>query len=581
MKHCLILTPLLLSSASAFTVNRQWSNFVTAQSKFAPLKVTDYDAYGSSGRIEDAYNAWCGVYNKADRGRLEIFAYHFLLAEKFFGQTGAPIKLNEFADLTATEYKKLHEAGGIPAASAQTPEFVYSEASVTAAKEPAPVAPAGYGPNAGAYLEALGNSNNAPTGGGMTSYLDSVPQNSAVGGAGITSYLDSMGVPAPYTPPAAPVQAFNPPVPAAPSTPAVNSAVNGGNYMDNLAASNSAGAPTGAGISSYLDTVPQNVSVGGAGVASYLDSVGGASPAAYSPFQPAAPVAAAPEAFAPPPVESAASAGNGGNYMDNLSATSTAPSGTGITSYLDNVPKNTAVGGGAGLTSYLDSVGGATPTEYTPFEPATPVAAAPQAFTPPPAEPMASAAPAQPYTPSASVDIPTGGNYMDNLSAAATGGAPTGAGITSYLDSVPQNSVVGGGTGMTSYLDSVAQAQPSEFVYQAPAVEVQAEVVPTEPVYSAQPDPFVNEEPAVYVAPTADPAFEALAAFSSSRNVPGTHWMDTVTPLSSYGARELNGNWDEDVQYQAPPVQQTIEPLASTQPQQVHIETFGGGFIIA
>ena len=52
MKHCLILTPLLLSSASAFTVNRQWSNFVTAQSKFAPLKVTDYDAYGSSGRIE-------------------------------------------------------------------------------------------------------------------------------------------------------------------------------------------------------------------------------------------------------------------------------------------------------------------------------------------------------------------------------------------------------------------------------------------------------------------------------------------------------------------------------------------------
>merc|ERR1719223_660215 len=97
----------------------------------------------------------------------------------------------------------------------------------------------------------------------MTSYLDSVPQNPSVGGAGISSYANNIGGSAPaaevYS---APAQASG--ASAFTSTP-----------------------PSGAGIASYLDTVPQNPAVGGAGISSYSNNIGGSAPAAEAYYAPA------------------------------------------------------------------------------------------------------------------------------------------------------------------------------------------------------------------------------------------------------------------------------------------------------
>lgn len=522
MKHCLILAPFVLSSAAAFTsVNRQFNNFAEAQTS---LKASEYDYNGYNNRIEDAYKAWCRVYQKTDTSRLEIFAYHFLLAEEFFGQTGAPIKLNEFADLSSNEYLSLQGKGSLPEV-AQPTGFVVSETKASDFAVPAPTAPAGYGPAGASYLEALSGAATAPSGRGMTSYLDTVPKNTAPsGGGGMTSYLDTMNGAAPadehyYVPPPAAETVYTPPAP--PSAPA----------------------------------------------------------AASTPYTPA---------------ESAAPVANSGNYMDNLSSTSAgSPRGTGMTSYLDTVPANGAVSG-AGLTSYLDGVGKAGPAAYTPFEaPATPAAATPEPYVPPPAQPYVPSAPAAP--------VATTGNYMDNLSSASSTSATRGAGMTSYLDTVRSSGAAPGGTGMASYLENMGTAQPSAVEYGSPSAP---------PVAPAAPE--VTIEPAA-VEPIYFQPFEPVPLPPPSRNIPGSHWMDTVTPITSYGSRGvINGNWAEENAYQAANtryqtsasasaslVQEQVapdhfivkekdiaEPARSTQEgimpavrRQVQ-ETFGGSFIV-
>eukprot|EP00980_Cylindrotheca_fusiformis_P018732 scaffold6241_cov129-Cylindrotheca_fusiformis.AAC.9 len=548
MKHCLILAPFLLSSASAFTsVNRQFNKFVDAQTS---LKVAGYDYHGYNRRIEDAYKAWCHVYNKTDTSRLEIFAYHFLLAEKFFGQTGAPIKLNEHADLTSSEYLSLKEKGSLPKTAKPT-DYVVSETKASNYAAPEPAAPAGYGPAGAAYLEALSQGSTAIRGSGMTSYLDTVPKNSAVsGGRGMTSYLDTVNGAAPavedyYVPPPAAKTVYTPPAPApAPSTPyspatPAAPAANSGNYMDNLSASSTAGAPRGTGMTSYLDTVPTNNSVRGAGMESYLDNVGKAAP--YTPFEAptAATSAATPEPYNPPPAQAAAP------------------------------------------------------------------------YVPPPAAP----APASASTPAAS-----SGNYMDNLSSTSAASTPRGKGMTSYLDSVQSNGTArGGGKGMTSYLDNMGAPQPSAVNYGSPSVRTPPQPAAAAPP-PAKPAPATPAAPEVRRQPAANErravtnqAYQAPPLPPPSRNIPGAHWMDTVTPLTSYGSRDvINGNWAEATEYQAanaryqrgsgasPSLTQdqvapdhfivkekeTAEPAKSTQERMVpsvrrHVqETFGGGFII-
>mmetsp|Transcript_5605 Transcript_5605/g.13189 ORF Transcript_5605/g.13189 Transcript_5605/m.13189 type:complete len:580 (-) Transcript_5605:255-1994(-) len=579
MKHCLVLAPLLLSSAAAFTaVNHQFQTFVQAAPTTAALKASNFDYHGTSDRIEEAYKAWCRVYNKTDQSRLEIFAYHFLLAEKFFGQTGAPIKLNEYADMTSAEYMALQDNGALPSVPQPTEVIVSETKASDYAAVPEPTAPANYGHSAASYLDALSSqtqASNTLSGAGMTSYLDTVASNqAALGGAGMTSYLDTVAGASPLS-------------------------------------------------SDYGTSTPS------APAASVV-------PEPYVPPPPPAAAAAAPLTPAP-------AAASTGNYMDNLSAASSAPSGAGMTSYLDSVPTNGAIGG-AGLTSYLDSVAS---SDYTPFE-APPAAAAPEPIVPPApvAEPVPwgtipKAQPAQPYVPAASNTAPaSGGNYMDNLS--STSSTTQGSGVASYLDTVASNaSSRQGGAGFTSYLDNMGDASDFATIATPPAPIVNPVPAAPEPVYVPPPPPATPEPvaaavpepvqepiaPAAPIEPLIVPAkLPSYIPPAQSRNIPGAHWMDTVTPISSYAAREMNGNWT-DTNYQAanerykrrqaarnyqqaqaaastvgqqyqqqpsyqegqqqqqqqPSSQESIAPLAERvqRRQRRQQETFGGGFIIS
>ena len=58
-------------------------------------------------RIRHAYMEWCKSYNvKYDPARLEIFAFHYLLADEHSKATGQPLHLNEFATFTEAEYEE-------------------------------------------------------------------------------------------------------------------------------------------------------------------------------------------------------------------------------------------------------------------------------------------------------------------------------------------------------------------------------------------------------------------------------------------------------------------------------------------
>lgn len=86
--------------------------------EYADLSQEEYDALSSTGtirilepvsKIEDkirtAYTQWCTFYGKPfDEERFTIFASNFLVVEKYHTETGHPLALNEFADLTEEEY---------------------------------------------------------------------------------------------------------------------------------------------------------------------------------------------------------------------------------------------------------------------------------------------------------------------------------------------------------------------------------------------------------------------------------------------------------------------------------------------
>lgn len=134
----------------------------------------------------------------------------------------------------------------------------------------------------------------------------------------------------------------------------------------------------------------------------------------------------------------ATSAATSSGYLSALNGSGNSVSGAGMRSYLDSLPKNVPPStGGAGLRSYTDNLGGG-------------VASARPAFTPPPAAPAAPAAASQPAAPAMS-----GLNYMDMLAKHSTSGAPTGAGLTSYLDALPRVAPTRGGAGIQSYTDNL------------------------------------------------------------------------------------------------------------------------------
>lgn len=254
------------------------------------------------------------------------------------------------------------------------------------------------------------------------SYLNqlSTGASSAPTGAGITSYLDGMSGASTEQVPALVTALETAPVPAAPATPApaagdylsalggASTPVSGGGITSYLDALPKAMTQTsGAGITGYLDALPATgaAPVTGSGVTSYLDTVGGGSSAPIK-VAPPAPAAAAPApvAAAPAPVAAvapvASTAPAAGDYLSTLNSGAAAPiSGAGIQGYLSSLPAT-----------------GATPTSGT---------------------------------------GPVG--YLDALPASSV--APTsGAGMTGYLDALATNSDIAGpagGSSLTSFLENV------------------------------------------------------------------------------------------------------------------------------
>jgi len=127
---------------------------------------------------------------------------------------------------------------------------------------------------------------------------------------------------------------------------------NGASYLDALTSPVSK-APTGAGMTSYLDALPKNAapSTGrGAGLMSYTDSLNGNKPAAPAPAAPAAPAASSSSAPAAPVAA-------GGSYLETLArASSAAPTGSGLRGYLDVLPRAPPAIGGAGLKTFTDNL---------------------------------------------------------------------------------------------------------------------------------------------------------------------------------------------------------------------------------
>lgn len=126
---------------------------------------------------------------------------------------------------------------------------------------------------------------------------------------------------------------------------------NGASYLDALT-SPASSAPTGAGMTSYLDALPKNAAPSrgqGAGLMSYTDALSGSMPVASAP-EPAAPVA--PSSFTSEP---AAAVAAGGSYLETL-ASSGAPTGSGMRGYLDVLPRAPPAMGGAGLKTYTDNL---------------------------------------------------------------------------------------------------------------------------------------------------------------------------------------------------------------------------------
>ena len=259
------------------------------------------------------------------------------------------------------------------------------------------------------YLNQLNSgASSAPTGAGITNYLDGMSGASPQVPALVTAL--EQAAPAPVAP--APVAAAAP-ANAAPTSKdylsalgGSSTAVSGGGLTSYLDALPRTPSTNGAGLTGYLDALPQGAAISGSGVTSYLDTVGGGSaPVAYTPPAPAAPVAAAPAAAAPVAAAPVAPIGGGApvslagatsGYLSNLQTGANAPSGSGLVGYLDVLPQTAAVSG-PGLTGYLNTL-------------------------------------------------------------ASNAASTTGAGLTGYLDALATNSAIAGpagGSNLSSFLENV------------------------------------------------------------------------------------------------------------------------------
>ena len=205
---------------------------------------------------------------------------------------------------------------------------------------------------------------------------------------------------------------------------------------------------------------------------SYLDQLGGASPVVASTVNIAPPVPVAATVVEPPffftngasdavaadspaffftsgstdlPTETATSAGS---YLDVLGNDATSASGPGMANYLDALPQNNA-SGGPGISTYASSLNQAASEVYM----ATAPAAAPTFAASPAAAEVSH--PIPDLTAAVAAAAPSAGSYLDAL---ATGSSSSGAGITTYLETLPQTCILSGGAGMSTYASNLVSA---------------------------------------------------------------------------------------------------------------------------
>ena len=125
MKYLLAL-PWILSQGAAFSIwghsssrlpissSKNIKIFQSNSALRASEESDSYDYNGFNEKLKRAYDEWCETYGDSiDESRMEIFSYHFVMAENYFKETGNRIKLNEYADLTAVEFQRLKEMGGM------------------------------------------------------------------------------------------------------------------------------------------------------------------------------------------------------------------------------------------------------------------------------------------------------------------------------------------------------------------------------------------------------------------------------------------------------------------------------------
>jgi len=498
---------------------------------------------------------------------------------------------------------------------AQNSDFFFSNGS-----NDAPIAP-------GNYMDALASSSSsgAPTGAGMPSYLDALPRTaSSPTGAGIPTYKDSLPVSnthvgtgsgmASYTDnlsggrSASASPAYQPPpqTQAAPASQAASSS----NYMDSVS-STSAGPPTGAGMRSYLDALPQSASsisgpgiptykdalpvtnthVGtGSGMASYTDNLSGgrssSRPAAYQP------PAGAQTQQAPASQAGAGSSSDGfvsgppsgagmRSYLDALPQSASSISGPGIPTYKDSLPvTNTHIGTGSGMASYTDNLSGGRSSSR------------PAAYQPP-ANTQSQQAPAA-QTGSASSDDfvsgpPSGAgmrSYLDALP--QSGSSISGPGIPTYKDSLPvTNTHVGTGSGMASYTDNLSGGRSSSrpAAYQPPA-NAQTQQAPSAQTGSASSDSFVSGPPsgagmASYLDALprsgSSPSGPGIPTYKDSLPVTNTH-VGTGSGMASYTDNLSGGrSYSAPSSYQPPAANNQAYEAPAAQAQPVSSDSFASG----
>jgi hypothetical protein len=135
------------------------------------------------------------------------------------------------------------------------------------------------------------------------------------------------------------------------------------------------------------------------------------------------------------------------SYLEQLAGPKTPHrprNGSGISNYLDSVVTSSNRMGGAGISSYLDSVNAACNTIVPTDQCAEAISGYMSAVANGAAQPEANGVAAQSI-----------GNYLDKLASAAPN-RQGGAGIQSYLSSVPTGSSLRGGAGLMTYQDTVA-----------------------------------------------------------------------------------------------------------------------------